>query len=417
MATIEFSPASKLVKEAVDSNKGNMPENFTNGSQATATKASLRQALREDLNAGLQQLDALRVGTHDSCAIDLSLGEYAKDRWGFASDDNGVPMSFYDAIGIDGSRTTIQSLTTMSDIPSGPGFFWIQKEIYREAIRLGYRNGGIYRYLTAATVPVAMPTVNMPAINMSDAMPTKIGEAETVPMGSLSFQNKVVKVQKISIGLNLTDEVIQYVPLNLLGIFLQDVGLNINTALDYYLIDTLINGDGNGNSAPTVGVKTPNTFSYLDMLRVSTRMTTLGRKPDSLLSNEDVSLEVLTLPEFVQTTMLLAGIQAGQKGLNMRTPLPATFDYDVHGAMAPNQLMFIDGSSAIIKLDAQPLRIEEERVGQRGVTAMYATLTTGFANLFTDARVIIDKTLDFATNGFPSYMDIAAYQRKAFKQF
>lgn len=385
-----------------------------------ATSEQIQLALITDLKDAVKSLDSIRTGTATQRSVDLSFGDYCKDRWGFAVDKRGSPESFYAAIGVNPSVHTIQSLMAMPDF--NENFRWLIPEVIREAIRLGLRKNPLYPNIIAAEETVAQAQVTMPFINMSDAMPTLIGEAETIPAGTVSFGQKIVKLSKVGCGMKITDEVQQYVALNVLSMYMQDIGVKLNLALDVMAINTLINGEpGNSNAAPAIGVKTvynsgvPGSgAAYIDLLRAWIRMGMLGRMPQSMLSNEDMALQILTLPEFTNRLLLLAGIET--KNLNLRTPIPSTNNYDVHGAMpSANQIMLIDNTSALIKLNAQAIRVETERIVERGINGTYVNLTTGFAKMFVDAAVIIDQTLDYPTYPFPAYMDVAAIQRKGFR--
>jgi hypothetical protein len=81
-------------------------------------------------------------------------------------------------------------------------------------------------------------------------------------------------------------------------------------------------------------------------------------------------------------------------------------NYYIHGAMADDQQLLVDQTSAMIKYNAQPLLIEDDRIVSKQVIETYASITTGFGILYRDARVGIDKSLSFGSNGFPSYMDV-----------
>ena len=70
----------------------------------------------------------------------------------------------------------------------------------------------------------------------------------------------------------------------------------------------------------------------------------------------------------------------------------------------------VDNRFALIKFNVIPLNIESERIVSNQTEAFYATLTTGFGKIFRDAAVIMDSSLAFSGNGFPSYMDVDAYQ-------
>jgi hypothetical protein len=44
-------------------------------------------------------------------------------------------------------------------------------------------------------------------------------------------------------------------------------------------------------------------------------------------------------------------------------------------------------------------------------------MTTGFANIFDDARLIIDKSITFAGNGFPAAFDVDGEENDPIKNF
>lgn len=387
------------IKKLVLANKGEAPKE-------AASFTQVREAILKDLQTTVQSLDNMRTATKDRRPVDISLGQYVQEMYGFSCADNGSPESFYAALGIDAAKTTVHTLSSMPEFQEN--YKWLVPEVVREAVRLGLRKPPIYSNLIAAEESITTPTTVMPSINMSDAMPRKIGEAETISTGALSFGEKTVKAQKVGIGLEITDEVEQYVSLNVLSVFLQDVGVKINLAQDSLAIDTLINGDqaSGVNAASVIGVNTVGTFTYYDLLRTWIRMGMLGRLPQSILSNENPALEILMLQEFRDAKFLQS-----PQGLNLRTPVPASTNYDIHGAMpVDDQIMLIDRTAALIKLNASALRIESERTAKRGINGTYVTLTTGFANLYNDARLIIDKSVAFTQ--FPSFMD---YQVETFK--
>ena len=233
-------------------------------------------------------------------------------------------------------------------------------------------------------------------------MPHKVGVAETIPLGNISYQKKQVSIWKMGRGLRIPYEIRQYVTLNITGIFFQDFGVKLGMGLDAMAIDVLINGeqtDGSA-SAPVVGVDTVNTTAYKDLLRVWVRMGRLGRTPNAIIGGEDSAIATLNLDEFKKR-------ESGtpEKRLNMKTPVPSVTDYYVHGAVPDEQQIILDTTSALIKLNAQPLMIEEKKEVSNQTMEFYASLTTGFSTLFRDARVIVDQNEDIDDTTFPSYMD------------
>lgn len=401
-----FDGRAAALKAEISKNNGALPKEV-NGAKGDA----LRENIVIDLEAAVRQMDVLRAGTKELRAVEINLAQFAKEKWGFAASDTGSPDSFLAAIGVNPSNASVQSLMSMPDF--NEGFRWLVPEIVREAIRLGLRKAPIYGQLITAEETVLQPSVIMPYINLSDSMPKKLAEAESIPVGTTTFGEKTVKLQKVGTGIKITDEVQQYVSLNMLSLYLQDVGVKLGQALDSMAIDVLINGDqaDGSEAAAVIGVETSGTLAYLDMLRAWIRMGRLGKMPSGIVSNEAMALTTLQLAEF----KALAG-KATLQTIEVRTPVPASQNYWIHGAMpATNKLMLIDTTSALIKLNSSALRVESERMASKQINGTYVTLTTGFANLFRDARLIVDQSQAFSAAGFPSWMDVGAAEAVTFK--
>lgn len=157
-------------------------------------------------------------------------------------------------------------------------------------------------------------------------------------------------------------------------------------------------------------------FTYRDMLRAWLRLGRIGRTPSRILSNEGPALDILELDEFKG----FAGQTKAPTQLNFDSPIPNVQNYSVHGAMPESdQIMLIDTVNALIKLNAGALRVEADRIVEKGLNATFVTQTTGFATLFRDARLIIDKSVAFGSPDnatFPTWMDNRESQVEALKQ-
>lgn len=405
-----FDKNASEIKKAVIANKGIMPTGEP--VQGMLSCEQIRANILQDMRSFVKQAEALRAGSKDRKCIDISLGKMANLKYGFAYDEKtGSPEQFLAALGIDPAMHTVESLMTMPNFEEG--YRWLVPEVIREAVRLGMRKSPIYPNLLAAEESVAQPKVTMPAINMSDSMPTEIGEAETIPVGTISFNQKDVKLIKVGTGIKMTDEVMMYVSLNLLSLYLQDVGVKLNTALDAMAIDTLINGDqpDGSDAIATIGVKTPNTLTYRDILRTWVRMSVLGRLPQNMLANEEAAMDILDLEEF-------KGFAGGTKlaNINLQTPVPRDQSLYIHGAMpSDKQFMFVDKSSALLKLNAAGLKTESERIVSKQISGTYVTLTTGFATMFRDARLMLDYSQDIQSKPFPDWMTPSDVEKETFK--
>lgn len=349
---------------------------------------------RGKIKALVMELNSLR--SNSQTPVDITFREYLemnKEKY-----NNATPEVIYDSFGINPAIDTVNNMFTMPD----EDVRWLIPEIWRDAIRLGLRKAPIWPNIVSTTQTVNQTTVKMPFWNMSDAVAARVNEGETIPVGNVSYGSKQVSIYKVGRGIKVTDEVRNYVSVNIVSIYLQDFGIKMGHSLDSLLIDILLNGDqANGSeSAPVVGIATAGTLIYKDLLKIFIRMARLGRTPNTMIAGEDMALEVLDLDEFKTRR---AGTTDAK--LNLKTPVPNSVDFFIHGNVPDDQVIMVDTNATVIKLDAQPLMVESERIVSNQTEATYATVTTGFAGLFRDGRIVMDQSLAFASYGFPSYMD------------
>lgn len=354
----------------------------------------------------VMNMNSLRA--NEKMPIDITLREYLalnKDTY-----SNATPESLYESLGIMPAIDTIENLFTM---PGDEDIRWLVPEIWRDSIRLGLRKAPIWPNIIAQSQSVSQTSVKMPFWNMSNAIASRVNEAETIPLGSVSYGSKSVSIYKVGKGISITDEVKNYVSVNIVSIFLQDFGIKMGHSLDSLLIDVLLNGDQtNGSeSAPVVGISVISTLTYRDLLRIFIRMSRLGRTPNTMIAGEDMALDLLDLAEFKTRNS-----GTPDQRLNLKTPVPNSVDVYIHGNVPDDQIIMVDTSASVIKLDARPLLVESDRIVSNQTQQTYATLTTGFANLFRDGRILLDQSIDFDVAGFPSYLDPSAQENSPWVQ-
>jgi len=362
---------------------------------------ALKSKYAKELPAAQRQLESLRLQI--APGEDISLAEYVQDRWTISME------TLYKDLGISGHTDTIQNLVNMPDA----SVRFLLPEIFRDAIRLGYRKNAMWSSLIAATQAVNGLEVTQPYIQMSDARPLYTGIAETIKLGGISYGQKSVKLRKLSRGISIPYEVRNFVKLNVVTIFLQDYGVQLSHGMDMLLLDTLINGDqaDGSESAPVIGTANGTSVTYRDLLKPFLRMSRLGKNIAAQIGGEDMALDIMDLDEFKTK-------ESGttQARLNVKTPLPNSTDFYIHSGVPEEQVILVDPSSAIIKYDAQPLLVESEKLVSNQTEATYVSLITGFGNLYRDSRIIVDKSVTFASAGFPSYMDPTTQEQINFDQ-
>jgi Phage capsid family. len=352
----------------------------------------------KDLQSAVKECEAIRRDTEDP--QDISLADYYKEKHNITMDQ------LYADLGLNPTLDTIQNIVNMPD----PAMKWLIPEIFREALRLGLRKNPIYPSIISGEQSVKATKITMPAINMADAAPKRVGIAETIKVGEISFDQKSVSIHKIGRGIKVPYELIQYVSLNLVSLFMQDFGVKLGMGVDTMMINTLLNGDqeDGSDSAPVIGITTANTLVYRDLLRIWVRGSRMGKNYGTMIAGETAAMDILDL--LVNTRVM--GTQRGT--VTMKTPIPQNSDIYVHGLIPNNQTLILDPSNAIIKLNAQPLLVESDKIISNQTEETYATLTTGFATIFKDSRLILDTSLAFSGNGFPTYLDPTASENVVF---
>lgn len=365
-------------------------------SQIDITKMKAADFIKE-LPQMVQQLDAFRQGNNNVLPTDISLSEFVSNRYGLDLND------YYEKLGINTKKDTMQNIFSMPD----QSIRWLVPEIIRSAIYLGMKEAPFYPNIIASDQSINGLTAIMPFVNPSDAAPAKVNEAETIPLGTVSFGQKTVKLFKIGKGFKITDEVKNYVSLDVMSIFIRDFGVQLGYALDTLALDVAINGnqaDGS-ESAPVIGVYDSTAgIQYKDLLRVWVRASRLGRGFRTMVGGEDQAIHILDLDEFKNR-------QSGTTTatLNLKTPVPNSADFYIHPGVPENQVLLIDPKAALIKLTARQLTLESERIVSNQTEATYATITTGFSKMYQDAALLLDGSQKFTSAGFPDYMNVDPY--------
>lgn len=349
------------------------------------------EALIKDVPTIVRMCDAIRKDANNP--TDVTLAEFVKGYKQLTME------SFYDKVGINPNRDTIANLVNLPD----QSLRWLIPEIFRDAIRLGLRKAPLYPQLVQSEMTITQPQVTMPAINMSDATPKKVGVAETIPLGDVSFGSKKVSVFKMGRGIKIPDEVRKYVSINLVSLYMQDFGIRMGMGLDVMALTTLLNGDqaDGSDSTAVIGIATAGgPMVYRDLLRPWVRMGRLGKNINIQIAGEEMGMDIL---ELLTYSNRLEGTPKAD--LKFNTPIPQAHTLYIHGNIPDNKLLLVDKAGALIKLNLQPLLVETERIVSNQTEATYASFATGFATIYRDSRLVLDKSLAFGTNGFPTWMD------------
>lgn len=329
--------------------------------------------------------------------VDVTLKSYLGDLW-----PDMTPERFYEELGVSVSGQTVNKMIETSELSR-----WLLPELFRDAIRKGLNYAPFHPNLVAINENINGMALTMPALDYSGDASVALRdhtEAATISEGTIRWSEKQVSIRKKARGLRQTYEALMFVPVNLAAVYFEDMGTRLGADLDKDAINVLINGDqADASEAATVmGTTTgvASTFAYTDLVRAWVRMQRIGRPTTAMVMDEASALVVLDMEAFKRT---YAGGEARVPvQFNWRTPLPGTQDIYVHSTVPVNKIVLVDTTKALAQLTAMPLLIESDKIVNRQVLGEFASIITGFANIFTDARLVLDLASTVAANAGPS---------------
>jgi hypothetical protein len=336
--------------------------------------------------------------------MDISLEEYIKGK-------GDTMEAFYLDMGIDPRVDTVANMLSLPDVSAR----FLVPEVYRSAIRLGWRKSPIYNDLVAVEQNVSGLQFTQPAIQMSDAEMLYTGVAETIRTGDVDYTQKTVTLRKVAKGIKIPYEVMNYCSLNFISIFLEDLGIKMGHQTDMLALSTLLNGEqaDGSESAATIGIaNTTGGLVYRDLTKPYLRMGRLGKNPSKMVAGEDMALTLTNLPEYKYR--MASGPQYAT--LDVKSPMPNTASLYVHSAIPSDQVLILDSSSALAKYNGQALLLESEKIVANQTEATYASAILGFGILYRDSRIVVDQSIAFSGNGFPSWMDPSTQEQTTFKK-
>lgn len=290
-------------------------------------------------------------------------------------------------------------------------FRFIIPEIFSAAIRTGYQHSALHNGWVGSTLNMAQREITMPLILRGDGMPSRVNEGANIPTGSIKFGKKKVDLFKIGTGFAITDELLMASNLDLLFIFLQEVGNDMAIGADSQAFSILLNGEQAdlSESAPEVGViNTTNGFTYKDTKRVFTRGTRLGCPYNKMVTGEDDGIDITSIDRF-------EGFQGQTRLSNIRSLIgvPEQFTMDTY-VLPANKILYLNSDRAMVKLQYRGMMSEQLRNPQNQTNNIFISDWINFAIVKRDARVLQNKSVTYGAVPFPAYMDVDARINQSF---
>jgi hypothetical protein len=287
---------------------------------------------------------------------------------------------------------------------SNGGERWISPEVWLDAHNRGAVQAGYYQDLIIRDEPVSQDSVNIPYFNLSDAAAKDTGEGATVEEGTVDHNHKKVIIKAKSRSIKISYEAIMFNSISLTQLFFFDFGRRFALSLTADAVDVLVNGDlaDGSEAAAVIGVTNAGTFAYKDFLRAGIRFNLLGRTGGIAIGNEDTCLEYLDLTE-VKTKQ---NVGAALMPVKFKSAVQTPEDLYASHKVAASRILIADKTVSLVKLTAQQLLLETEKIIAKRLMNSVASTITGFAKLQRNGSIIMDKSLAFAGNGFPDWMTV-----------
>lgn len=298
----------------------------------------------------------------------------------------------------------LEAIFSQAPIASDPASRYVVPEYFAPFINRGVVQGQYWDALISADIGVPQPKVTMPLMQLSDAALEERAEGATTREGAVTYGSKDVKIKERAKAIYFTDESVMFNRIDLVSVFFEDLGRILAGGLNGEAVRVLRDGDqADGSEAATViGVSAAGTFDYTDVIRVMIRMGMIGRAVTQVVTGETMANSWENLPEVKNNQ------NSGGKLLPTTTrgvTRPQNWEMFPAFNIPANKVLFNDPDSAMVALTAKPLTLEQERIVARKLNGTHASVWKGFAIQQANGRVIVDKSLAFASNGWTAAFD------------
>ena len=318
------------------------------------------------------------------------------------TNSKGEPLTLdhlFTDMGLDPERISLDNLLTLSN-----DYKYLAPEVIRQFVIKGMGLNVNHKDLISASENADNLVVTTPWIDYENPKLLPIGETETIPRSKFTWGYKTVRLSKKARALEWSDELILSVKLPVAKHWLQRVGVELGALLYAEALGTLVSGDqpDNSDSCAVVGVETKDTLDFDDLVTLWVRSRLISQSWKTLVTSEKMARTLLAMDEFKPTT---GGL--GQAAVNLESRngiIPTSLPHLVSSNMDDNQVLLLDPAQAMVELTFRPLMVESERIVMRQISGTAVSVLQGFATTERMSRIILDKSLAFASNDFPSWM-------------
>ncbi len=219
------------------------------------------------------------------------------------------------------------------------------------------------------------------SVNDDDKIPAIVNEGTFIPETKITTQENLVSLKKRGRMLSASYEAIRFQRLDLFTVVLKQIGASIAKAELNDAIQTLLNGDNNGNYITETDVETSGTLTYSDLINFWNLFDPYNM--NTIIASPDVLAMLLKLTEFRDA---YTGLDFHSTG-KLVTP----FGAEIHKTSYLNNglLIGLDKNYSLEKVQCGGVSVEYDKLIDRQLQKAAVTTISGFAKIATNASRLL----------------------------
>jgi len=209
-----------------------------------------------------------------------------------------------------------------------------------------------------------------------------IGEGAEIPQIHVTEQTHSINVPEYGLGLKASYKSLRYRTTAQFRVLLWYIGFKLQTDKIAFVVDCLLNGDGNANEAAVVNAAVSGSLTYEDLITLWAEFEPF--EMNSIICHIGKLKTILTLDEFKDP---MAGYKFQGRG-ELFSPLGATL---IRCDDVPEDLIIgIDSRFAIEEVVTQPLMVEYDKIIEQRFEEAVITESVAYAKVLKEASVVLD---------------------------
>jgi len=214
----------------------------------------------------------------------------------------------------------------------------------------------------------------------------RVGEFGDLPRVKIRTAEHTLTIVKYGRYLEASYEALRRKKANVVAVFLQALGLQIEKDKFKEAMRVIINGDGNSNAANIISCTTPGTLAYDDLLKMLMAFYGSGYQLNTMITPSANCRLILNMSQF--SNALVVGLDTMKTGA-LPKPFGATLIPDPSGIVPANYIACLDNRLAIEEVYETDLMVESEKVISQQFEGTAITEVVGYGKLMKDSCYVL----------------------------